>query len=448
MIFFGISLASSDPMLAMISNTYSDSFPRLFRIQQQFPHPRLDDVVGEVRSGLAKLHLADRIRPQQRIAITAGSRGIARISEILAAVVDYCRSLGAAPFLIPAMGSHGGASDEGQRAVLAGLGITLEACGCPIASSMETDVLFESSLGFPIHIDRHAHHADGILIVGRVKPHTLITGPIQSGLCKMLLIGLGKRQGAKTIHAALTAHPFADIIQSSIPKIIRDLNVLGGLAIVENAYDETAAVEAVPPDAFLTREPEILEKATQWMPRLPFDDVDVLVVDSIGKDISGSGLDTNIVGRKFNDSKAVPGEIPVVRRIVARSLTPASQGNALGVGIADFITQRLYDAVDQEIMWTNGITSGHIGSVKMAPIFKTDRDAIAAAFESLPLVNPRRSRLLWIKNTLDLVEVDCSEVYLTEARSRSDLMILGPLTEMEFDPSGHAKRHQNSACIA
>ncbi|MBN1852487.1 MAG: [Fe-S]-binding protein [Pirellulales bacterium] len=424
----------------MAPDIVADAFPRLFRLQQIFPRPRLDDVVREVGLELAKLDLANRIRPHQRIAITAGSRGIAGIPAILAATGTYFRSLGAVPFLIPAMGSHGGATESGQRAVLASLGLTSDTCGCPIESSMETDILFESPLGFPIHCDRLAHHADGLFIVGRIKPHTLITGPIQSGLCKMLLVGLGKQKGASTIHAALSEHGFFEILESSVPRMVRELNVLGGLAIVENAYSETATVEAIQPGEFLTQEPRLLEQATEWMPRLPFDDVDILVIDAIGKDISGSGLDTNIVGRKFNDNRAVPGEKPIVRRIVARSLTPASEGNGLGVGIADIITQKLYAAINQEVMWTNGITSGHLGAVKIAPIYASDRAAITAALESLPCIHPRTTRLLWIQDTRNLLEVDCSEAYLPSAQSRSNLAIQGPLMRMEFDQNGQAIR--------
>jgi hypothetical protein len=386
-----------------------DDFPRVYHLRQEFDRPRVADVRKEVQSQLARLALDSRIAKGQTVAVTAGSRGIAGIVEILAAAVAYLRGLGAQPFIVPAMGSHGGATDQGQVEVLARYGITEATCGCPIRSSMQTDVVFETPLGFPVHADRNARAADHVLIVGRVKPHTMYTGPVESGLCKMLLIGLGKQAGARVYHAIAHTTSFQTVVEAAVPRLIEELGVCGGLAIIENAYEETAHIEAVPPQAFLTREPELLMRAKGWMPRLPFDDVDVLILDEIGKNISGSGMDTTVVGRKHDDNKASPGETPRVRRIVIRDLSESTHGNAAGVGIGDFITRRLFDKIDFEATRINCMTAGHLGGAKVPPVFETDAETIAAALVTIGLTPPRDARLLWIKNTLELTEMWASE---------------------------------------
>ena len=387
-------------------------FPRVFRLRQEFPRPRVADVRTEVDRQLQRLGLGSTIAAGDSVAITAGSRGIANIVEILAACVRHLRALGAEPLVVPAMGSHGGATAEGQVDVLRRYGVTEASVGCPIRSSMETDVVFETSLGFPVHADRNAHGADHVLIVGRVKAHTMFAGPVESGLCKMLLIGLGKQAGARIYHSIAQTTDFQSVVEAAVPRLTRELNVAGGLAIVENAYEETALLEAVPPGAFLTREPEILTAAKALAPRLPFDEVDVLILDEIGKDISGSGMDTNVVGRKYDDNKASPGETPRVLRIVIRDLTKATHGNAAGVGIGDFVTRRLYEKIEFEATRINCMTAGHIGGAKVPPVFESDAEAVAAALGTLGLTPPTDARLLWIKNTLELTEMWAGSAYL------------------------------------
>lgn len=397
----------------------------------------MEDIAGEVERQLSRLQLARKIRPGESVAITAGSRGIANIAIITRAIVEHLRRLGAKPLIVPAMGSHGGATDAGQRAVLEHLGITESYCGCPIRSSMETVVVCQSQYGFPVHFDRLASEADHVIVAGRIKPHTTFTGPIESGLMKMLLIGLGKHAGAKVYHQAILDYCFEQIVRSVAAEVLQKCNIVAGLGIIENAYDETALLAAVEPEEFETRERELLLLAKQWMPRLPFERVDLLLVDAIGKNISGSGLDTNVVGRKSNDNAAMPGETPVVRRIAARSLTPQSRGNAIGIGIADFCTQRLADAIDLHSTRTNALTSGHLGAAKMPLVYPTDRDILAAALPTIGLTPPEDAKLLWIPSTLHLTEIECSPAYHAEAKNRPDLEILTEVRDVPFDKQGN-----------
>jgi hypothetical protein len=307
---------------------------------------------------------------------------------------------------------------------------------------METAIIGRAKEGFPLHIDRTACGADHVFICGRVKPHTMLAGDFQSGLVKMLLIGLGKHAGASIIHRAIEDHGFDAIVRDVAGEVLEKCRVVAGLAIVENAYDETALIEAVPPGEFEFRDRQLLVQARQWMARLPFDAVDVLVIDRMGKNISGVGFDPNAVGRKFNDHQAVAGETPKVRRICVRGLTPETHGNALGLGMAEFCRTQLLRGMDRQATRLNALTSGHIAA-GMAPLdYETDREMLAAALGTIGLVQPRDARLLWIADTLDLAELECSLAYLEEARGRSDLEIVSPPWEMEFDAEGNlTSRH-------
>jgi hypothetical protein len=413
------------------------TFPQIFRVRQQFVRPRVVDVAREVDAQLARLELRRRVQPGQSVAITAGSRGIANMALILRAAAGHFRALGAAPFLVPAMGSHGGGTADGQRQVLEAYGISEESVGCPIHSSMETTIVGRAAEGFPLHIDRTACQADHLLVCGRVKPHTSFSGDFQSGLLKMLLIGLGKQAGANVYHRAIEDYSFDRIVRSVAREIVQKCRVVAGLAIVENAYDETARIEAVEPSQFEVREPPLLALAREWMARLPFDAVDVLLIDRMGKNISGVGFDPNVVGRKFNDHQAVAGEIPRVKRICLRGLTAESHGNAVGLGMAEFCRTQLLRDMDVRITRVNSLTSGHIAA-GMAPLdFETDREMLQAALATVGLVEPHNARLLWIADTLDLAEVECSVSYLEAARGRSDLEILGAPRQMPFDAAGN-----------
>jgi hypothetical protein len=413
------------------------NYPLMFRIRQNFQGPRVDDVPAEVRKELAGLGLAEKVAEGQSVALAVGSRGIANCRVIVRAMVDFFKQIGGQPFVVPAMGSHGGATAEGQTGVLASYGISDEYLGCPIRSSMDTVVVCKTAEGFDVHFDRQAFEADHVVVFNRVKPHTKFVGDIESGLMKMLLIGLGKREGAVIYHRAILDYSFAQIIRSVVGEVFANCNILAGLAVVENAREETARIEAVLPEDFETREKELLKLARQWMGKLPFKHVDLLLIDRIGKNISGTGLDTNVVGRKYDEKKAVEGEYPKVRVISLRGLTPETHGNAVGMGIAEYCRSRLLEETDFEITRLNAITAGHV-SVAMAPLdYATDREIIDIALGTTGLTEPPDAKILWIPNTLELAEMECSAAYLEEARGRHDLEILSDLRELPFDAQGN-----------
>ena len=409
------------------------TFPRMIRIRQTFDARRVDDVAREVRVQLSSLNLGERSQPGQTVAISAGSRGIAHIARITRAAVEHVQGLGAVPFIVPAMGSHGGGTAEGQTEILAGYGITPEAMGCEIRSSMETVVVDQTPQGIPVHFDKQASLADHVLIVGRVKPHTGFVGEIESGLHKMMLIGLGKHAGAKIYHRAIADYSFMDIITAVGNSVIKKCRVVGGLAIVENAYDETALIEAVPRSQFFEREKALLKLAVQWLPRLPFVSTDLLIIDQIGKNLSGTGMDTNVVGRKFNDHAATDRDVARCRRIFVRGLTQETHGNATGIGLAEFTNQRTIDSIDRKITAINCITGLHPAAAMIPIAFETDREVITAALQTVGLVEPPQSRVIQVSDTLHLGECLVSEAYLAELATREDLTILSDPTTMAFD---------------
>ena len=416
--------------------------PDVFRVRQRFQAPRVDDVEAETHRQLARLGLQRRIKPGDSVAITAGSRGITNIAAILRAAAAHLRSLGAEPFIVPAMGSHGGGTAEGQVGVLARLGITEKACGCPIRASMDTIVVSRAPEGFDVHFDRIASEANHVLVVGRVKPHTRFTGALESGLMKMMLIGLGKHAGAKIYHRAIVDHSFDRIVRSVAHQVFSKIGICGGLAIVENAYDETALIEAVEPERFETREPELLDMARRWMARLPFDRADILIMDQIGKDLSGAGMDTNVVGRKTSDHEPGEHETPKIRRICVRGLSPGSHGNATGIGIAEFCLTRALQQMDVAVTRINVLTGSH-PTAGMIPLdYPTDRDMLQAAIPTLGLVDTPDTAILWISDTLHLTELECSRAYWPLAQNRADLEILTeprplPLDARGMLPDGH-----------
>ena len=412
-------------------------FPRMLRLSQKFEGPELGDVEDETCSQLAALQLGNKIRPGESVAITAGSRGIANIASIIKAATRQLREIGAEPFVVPAMGSHGGGTAEGQQEILHSYGVTEEYTGAPIRSSMETVVVDTTPQGIPVHFDRHAYEADHVIVCGRVKPHTGFVGPIESGLHKMMLIGLGKHQGAKIYHRAIKDYSFLEIILAVADVILAKCRVAAGLAIVENAYDETALIEAVAPDRFFEREEALLKLAQQWMPRLPFPEVDLLVVDQIGKNISGSGMDTNVVGRKFNDHGATGDDTVNCKRIFVRGLTPETHGNACGIGMAEVTNQRTVDQANLVATRINALTGGHPSAAAVPIAFDTDREAMLAILETVGLVDPADSGIIQIANTLKLGEVLVSEKYTPEVQDRSDLEVLAGPDAMAFDPHGN-----------
>jgi hypothetical protein len=413
------------------------SHPRIFRVRQSFDGPTLADVPGEVKRQLSALPLAERIKPGQTVAVTAGSRGIAKIAEIIKASVEHLKSIGAKPFIVPAMGSHGGGTAEGQVEILHGYGVTEEFCGCPIRASMETVIICQTKEGFPVHFDKFAHGADHVLVVGRVKPHTGFVGDIESGLMKMMLIGLGKHAGAIIYHRAIQDYSFPQIVRSVAGEVIAKCRIVAGLGIVENEQDKTAKIQAVLPEELEAREKELLVLAKKWIPRLPFDRCHLLLVDQIGKNISGSGMDTNVIGRKYNDHKAVEEEFPKVKVIAVRALTEETHGNACGIGMAEFCRSRVVRETDVRKTRINCLTGGHAPAGMFPFDYETDREMLDTALPSIGLTEPPHAKLLWIHNTLDLIEVECGEAYLPQAREKPNLEILTEPRPLPLDAAGN-----------
>ena len=414
-------------------------FPKMVEVRQKIYAPKLKDFVKEIRKELKRIGVHEKIKPGDEIAITAGSRGIAHYREILLTVIDEVKKVGGKPFLIPAMGSHGGATSKGQLAVLKELGITPESMRVPIRATMEVDEIGRLENGVPVYVDRNALKADGIIIVNRVKPHTDFKGEIESGLMKMLVIGLGKQKGAETIHR-YKSEGYHKMMPEAARLIIKKLPIILGLAVVENAYHEIAVVKAIEPENIEDEEKKLLKKAKLLMARIPFKDIDVLIIDEIGKDISGTGMDTNVVGRFW-----LPGEYeptaPKIKRIVVLDLSEKTRGNAIGIGLADVTTERLVKKINYQETIVNALTAGHVEEVKIPVFLPSDREAIMIALHTCGPINPREAKVVRIKNTLELERMWVSENLLKTVKSNPELKekieILGKPREMQFDILGN-----------
>ncbi|MEE2657695.1 MAG: lactate racemase domain-containing protein [Candidatus Latescibacterota bacterium] len=412
------------------------AFPKMMRIRQHFEAPDVGDIDGTVKSQIAGLNLGDKVKPGDAVAITVGSRGIANIAEITKAIVESAKELGGKPFIVPAMGSHGGGRAEGQREIIESYGVTEEFVGCPIKATMEVVQVSTVEGEVPVYFDRHAAEAAHVIVAGRIKPHTGFVGEIESGLHKMMLIGLGKHKGAAIYHQAIVQYSFDRIIRAVGQEVIDKCKVLFGLAIVENQYDRTAMIETVAPENFIEREKELLVLAKKWMPRLPFDQIDLLIVDFIGKNISGAGLDSNVVGRKFHEHRAAEKEYPKITRILVRDLTPETHGNASGVGTAEYAHQRIADKMDVEATVINCMTGNAPSGAQIPITFPTDEICISKALETVGFVAPENARVVRIVDTLHVEEVLVSEAYGKEVAARGDLTAVSPPADIEFDNNG------------
>ena len=419
------------------------NYPKLLRIKQKFTPLVVSNIIEKIKSEIANLKLDKIIKPNDSVAITAGSRGITDISTITKAVIDELIKLQGKPFIIPAMGSHGGATAEGQLDVLAGYGITEENMGVPIKSSMEVVKIGESEGskdGIPVYLDKNAVAADHIVVINRIKPHTRFVGEIESGLIKMLLVGLGKDIGAKIYHRAVMHRSFDRIIDSALPIVLSKVSVLFGLAIIENAYGNVADIKAIKSEEIIKAEPELKKESSRLMAKLPFNDIDLLIIDEMGKDISGTGMDTNIIGRKqestHNSGQALNDDVRIAR-IFVRDLTPKSHGNACGIGLADFTTRRLVDKIDFQKTYINCLTALRPEGGKIPMTFDCDKAAVDAAMSLYASDNTSNARIVWINNTLDLEKIIISEAYLDDIKRRDDLEQLSPAREVAFDSSGN-----------
>jgi hypothetical protein len=405
--------------------------PTMLHIRQAFPRPVESDIEGAVRRELAPL-LA-RVQPGQHIAVTGSSRGISNFARVIRECVNALEAKGAEPFVFPGMGSHGGATAEGQVRVLEEThGITEQSVGCPIRSSMEVVQVGTTATGFPVYQDRICHEADGVLVVNRVKPHTGFTERVESGLCKMLVIGMGKQAGASKIHQQSLREPMGRMVLDAARIIVESdrPRLLGGLALVENAFKETAVIKGIAMDRFdalVEAESALLVQAYDLLPRLPFDDLDALIIDEMGKNISGSGMDSNVIGKK-------PGlERPRIGAIYVRGLTEQTHGNATGIGYADLFPRKVFDQVDLNSTYMNAFTAKRPLVGKIPMLMESELQAMQVLLNFRADEAPSSLRLAWIRNTSKLDELWVSSALLDEVRANPRLEILGEPVPITFD---------------
>ena len=410
--------------------------PVMHRARQNFGGPVLEDIEGETRRQVRRF--AQTINPGARIAITAGSRGIANIARVIRSIGDEVRALGGEPFVMPAMGSHGKATAEGQIEMLAELGVTEQTTSMSIVSNMEVrQVGVVDACGMPVFVAETALEADGVIVVNRIKPHTDFNAPIESGLSKICTIGIGKQKGAQAVHS-YGVPGLAKWMPLAAKVVVKHANVLFGVGVVENAYDQTAIVEAIPASGIADRDEERLtDTAKSLMASLPFDTLDVLVIDEMGKQISGCGMDTNVIGRMMVHGSAEFAR-PDITSIAVLDLTDGSHGNAAGLGLADFTTQRLIDKVDFAAYYINCLTSGtgglRRGQVPM--VMPTDRAAVTAAIQTCGEPRSDVVGVMHIRNTLQVGEIEFSASLLDRARELPHLDIDPDDHELAFDANG------------
>lgn len=403
--------------------------PRMVKVKQNFRAPQLEDVAAAVRKTLNETNVMAKISEGDSVAVAVGSRGLADLPVLVRETVREIKRAGGHPFIVPAMGSHGGATAEGQTDVLHQLGVTEGAVEAPIKSSMEVVKIGELPNGLPVYIDRNAYEADKIVVINRVKPHTAFRGPVESGLMKMITIGLGKQKGAEAAHAFSFKY-MAEHVPEMAKISLSKAPIIFGLASLENAYDKIAKVIAVPAEDLETAEPELLMEAKSLMPKIHFDEFDVLIVDELGKDISGDGMDPNITGN-FATPYASGG--PDIKRTVVLGLTEKTHGNANGIGMADMTTKAAVDEIIWEKGYANALTSTVIEVIKLPMVLETKELAVKAAIKTCNAFDLKKVKAVRIKNTLDIGEIWISESLIEEAKQNSNLEIISDLQELVLD---------------
>ena len=408
--------------------------PNRVNIRQTFDRPIIEDVAACVRSELTSAKIAKTIQPGMQVAITAGSRGISNIRLILREVVSFCRERGAQPFLVPAMGSHGGAAAEGQRAILTSYGVTEEFCGCPIRAAMDTVQIGVTKTGRPIYMDHYAAQADAIIAVNRIKAHTAFSGRYESGILKILTIGLGKQKGAELCHD-IGFEFMHQLIPEFGEAILKNAPVIFGLGLIENAFDEICHVEAMLPDEILKREPELLEHAKSLMGRILLQDADVLIVDEIGKNISGEGADPHVTG--LFPTPYVSGGGLKAQRSVALRLTPEAHGCAYGMGQFDIISRKFYEQIDHASGYANAMTSKLLCQCRVPMVFPSDRQAVCAAVKTCCNIDYSAPKIIRIRNTARLQHIQVSEALLEQVRTNPRLEEIGQPQPFAFDSEGN-----------
>ncbi len=419
----------------------SDFIPRMIEVRQSYPPSARLDFPRLVERQFTQAGIGEKIRPGMKIAVGVGSRGITNLKEIVQATLGVLKSAGAEPFVIPAMGSHGGATPEGQTKVLAGYGITAESLGVPIEANMEVRRIGTAVDGSGVFFSVPALEADGVIAINRIKPHTDFRGTLGSGILKMLTIGFGKQAGANSAHRAVTHRGYEEVLREFSKIILGSVPVLCGVAIVEDQRHQTAEIEVLRPEQMVNAEERLLEKARGLMARLPLDEIDLLIVDQIGKEISGAGMDPNVTGRDgsgYSDSLlAKSAWTPRVFRIFIRDLSAATNGNGIGIGMADFATSRAVKALDLRYTYMNALTSIKMLSSKIPIHFDTDRETIQAALATLASANPETLRVMRIANTLNLERLLVSECCVDLLAGRPGVTTIGTARPMRFDEDGN-----------
>jgi hypothetical protein len=411
-------------------------FPRLVRARQHFADRKIADIPGTICQELSKSKFGAHLFPGSNIAIGVGSRGIANIATIVYSIVAFWKEKGMQPFIFPAMGSHGAATAEGQAEVLAHYGITAEAMGCPIRSSLEVVSLGETSEGIPVFMDKHAHSADAVMLVGRVKWHTDFAGKIESGLFKMMAIGLGKFAGAQLYHSHAYKLGLEHVIRTVGRQVLTSGKILGGLAILEDANHNTAQLTAVPVAGMEQKEEELLAQVKSWMGRIPCD-LDLLILNEIGKNISGAGMDTKVVNRSVQAEYNLWPNTPRIERIFVRDLSSHSYGNAAGVGLADIISDRLLQKIDWKPTWINALTASTPTACRIPIHYPTDRQCLEAILPTVGKTDKSKITVGWLRNSLELNLIELSENLLPQIKNNAELEIIGPAHEMKFDDKGN-----------
>ena len=410
-------------------------FPRLLIVRQKFPDRRIVDVAATVRAQLAASGFAGRLKPGSRVAIGVGSRGIHNIATIVRNVVQYWKEQGMQPLLFPAMGSHGAANAAGQAEVLASYGITEASMGCPLISQLEVVSLGKTSDGIEAFMDKVAYDADGVMLVGRVKWHTDFAGKIESGLFKMMAIGLGKFAGAKRYHSYAYHLGLEHVVRSVGRQVLKSGKILGGLAILEDAYHNTAKIDAVPVDVMEAREEENLALVKSWMAKIPMD-LDILIMDEIGKNISGAGMDTKVANRSVSGEYNPWPDTPKFQRIFVRNLSEHTYNSSVGMGMADVVTERLVKRIDWEPTWINSLTANTPAAIRTPIHFPTDRECLERIAPTVGRLELDQVTYGWIRNTMELTRLAVSE-NVRGAVEKNALLEIEATTDCEFDGAGN-----------
>ena len=415
------------------------TLPSFLRVKQRFPDLRLKDIRGSILSELERSGLARGLRPSSQIAIGVGSRGIANLATIVKSVVEFWTESGHRPFLFPAMGSHGGATAEGQRQVLERYGITESTMGCPISSQMDVIPTGATEGGIETFADKSAMASDGILLINRVKWHTSFQGAVESGVTKMAAIGLGKIDGARSCHRHARSLGMAQVIPAAARQNLATGKILGGLAILEDASHQTARVAALPAKSLIEDETKLLETVHSWKGRIPVPALDLLILDEIGKDISGTGMDTKVVNRGVHGQYNPWPDTTRIERIYLRDLSAATHGNAVGIGMADMIHSRLLQKVDPESTWVNAVTSGSLAAVRAPIHYPSDRKCIETLVQTVGKADTGTVTIGWIRNSLELGKLALSENLRPQIEANPALEIMGPAFPLCFDNEGNAR---------